>query len=467
MTKAFPDHKIVTLEEMKEGGAKEIVTPEPTLKTCKLHEEKMKLFCFDCGCLICRDCTIKDHHSHNYEFVKKAAAEIKKKLSQHLVPLKEVKKDLLSAVKEVQTTKSKLEAKEQSMVGGVEKWCDELCQIIQQHKNELIAEVKNNITQKSGRLTGQEEHLSISCAVSDSVIEFTQHSMEHSTDAEIVCMYAGLKIQIDRELEEHRKKSLEEEPVEKDDVVLEVGGTEELKQLCQAKARITQIPLTASAERVSRTSDCVSPDFLSSHTPPKSSGRKRRSRVCSCPQRSASPMGENRDLSPESPKPFGRKGRSRGVCSSPQRSDSPMGEHRDLSPESPRPVRRKGRSRVCSSPQRSASPMGENRDLSPESPRPVRHKGCSRVCSSPQRSDSPMGEHRDLSPESPRPVRHKGRSRVCSSPQRSDSPIVEHRDLSPESPRPVSKAQYNRSIMAGRVRSKTKMSDPCVRMSVH
>ena len=201
------------------------------------------------------DCTIKDHRDHNYEFVKKAAPGVKKKLSQHLVPLKEVKKDLLSAVKEVQTAKSKLEAKEQFMVGGVEKWCDELCHIIQQHKNELIAEVKNNITQTSGHLTGQEEDLSMSCAVSDSVIEFTQHSMEHLTDAEIMCMYAELKIQIDRELEEHRKKSLK--PVKKDDVVLEVGGTEELMQLCQTKARITHIPLTASAERLSRTSYCV------------------------------------------------------------------------------------------------------------------------------------------------------------------------------------------------------------------
>ena len=246
MKMIFPDHKITTLEALKEGGAKEIVTPEPTFQTCQMHEEMMKLFCFDCGCLICRDCTIKDHHGHNYEFVKKAAPEVKKNLSQHLVPLKEVKKDLLSAVKEVQTAKFKLEATEQSMVGGVEKWCDELCQIIQQHKNGLIAEVKSNITQKSGRLICQEERLSISCAVSDSVIEFTQHSMEHSTDAEIVCVYAELKSRIDKEIEEHRQKNLE--PVEKDDVALEVGGTEELEKLCQTTARITFLKPPAQVE---------------------------------------------------------------------------------------------------------------------------------------------------------------------------------------------------------------------------
>ena len=237
MKMIFPDHKITTLEGLKEGGAKEIVTPEPTFQTCKMHEEKMKLFCFDCGCLICRDCTIKDHRDHNYQFVKKAAPEIKKKLSQHLEPLKDVKKDLVSAVKEVQTTKSKLETKEQSMVGGAEKWCDELCQIIQHHKKQLVAEVKNKISQKTGSLGGQEKGLSISCAGADSVIEFTQHCMEHSTDAEIMCMYSELQSRINQEIEEHRQKNIE--PVEEDDVALEVGGTEELKKLCQTTARIT------------------------------------------------------------------------------------------------------------------------------------------------------------------------------------------------------------------------------------
>ena len=105
MPVAFPNHKIVTLEELKEGRAKEIVTPEPSLKMCKFHEQPMNIFCFDCDCLICRDCTIKDHHGHNYEFVKKAAPEVKKKLSQQLEPLKGVKNDMMCAVEDVRITK--------------------------------------------------------------------------------------------------------------------------------------------------------------------------------------------------------------------------------------------------------------------------------------------------------------------------------------------------------------------------
>ena len=246
LKKLFPNHKISTIEELKEGGAKEIVTPEPTLQTCKEHEQQMNIFCFDCGCLICRDCTIKDHHGHNYEFVKKAASQVKKGLSQHLQPLREIKDGLMCAVKEVRTTRSELEAEGHAVVARIETLCDELCQIIQHRKKQLVTEAEGKIAQKSGGLTGQEKQLSTSCAGADSVIEFTQHCMEHLTDDEIMCMHVELQSRIDRAIEEQQKAGNSLEPVEEVDVTVDVSFAEELKQLCQTKARITQIPLDPS-----------------------------------------------------------------------------------------------------------------------------------------------------------------------------------------------------------------------------
>ena len=240
--KVFAGHKTSSLDKLKEGGAREFITPEPTLQTCKEHEQPMNIFCFDCGCLICRDCTIKDHHGHNYEFVKKAASEAKKMLNQHLQPLRDIKDGLLCAVKEVRTTRSEMEAEGHAVVGRIETLCDELCQIIQHRKKQLVMEAEGKITQKLGGLTGQEKQLSASCAGADSVIEFTQHCMEHLTDDEIMCMHADLQSRIDRAIEE-QKAGNSLEPVEEVDVSVDVSFAEELKQLCQTKARITQVPL--------------------------------------------------------------------------------------------------------------------------------------------------------------------------------------------------------------------------------
>ena len=244
--KVFAGHKTSSLDNLKEGGAREFITPEPTLQTCKEHEEKMKIFCLDCGCLICRDCTIKDHHGHNYEFVKKAASQVKKGLSQHLQPLREIKDGLMCAVKEVRTTRSELEAEGHAVVARIETLCDELCQIIQHRKKQLVTEAEGKIAEKSGGLTGQEKQLFTSCAGADSVIEFTQHCMEHLTDDEIMCMHVELQSRIDRAIEEQQKAGNSLEPVEEVDVTVDVSFAEELKQLCQTKARITQIPLDPS-----------------------------------------------------------------------------------------------------------------------------------------------------------------------------------------------------------------------------
>ena len=245
--RVFAGHKTSSLDKLKErGAAREFITPEPTFQTCKEHEEKLKIFCFDCGCLICRDCTIKDHHGHNYEFVKKAASQVKKGLSQHLQPLREIKDGLMCAVKEVRTTRSELEAEGHAVVARIETLCDELCQIIQHRKKQLVMEAEGKIAEKSGGLTGQEKRLSTSCAGADSVIEFTQHCMEHLTDDEIMCMHVEIQNRIDRAIEEQQKAGNSLEPVEEVDVTVDVSFAEELKQLCQTKARITQIPLDPS-----------------------------------------------------------------------------------------------------------------------------------------------------------------------------------------------------------------------------
>ena len=81
MKKQFPGHKVSTLEELKEGGAEEILIQEPSHEACKVHKQPMSMYCYDCDTLICRDCTIKDHRDHNYEFVLVAAPKTKKKCS--------------------------------------------------------------------------------------------------------------------------------------------------------------------------------------------------------------------------------------------------------------------------------------------------------------------------------------------------------------------------------------------------
>ena len=129
--KVFTGHKVSTLEELKEGGAKEIVaaksTPPPM---CKVHDEQAKIYCYDCKSLICRDCVVKDHRDHEYEFVKKAAPETKKKLMEHLTPLSEIQAGIQNAVKNVEGAKAEIVAMDESLTASIKRSFQELRDIL-------------------------------------------------------------------------------------------------------------------------------------------------------------------------------------------------------------------------------------------------------------------------------------------------------------------------------------------------
>ena len=79
-----------TLEELKKGGAKFVSLKESLPPKCLEHDKTMKMFCFNCDCPICRDCTLIDHNRHSYNFLKKCATETRKTLRDLHTPLKRV-----------------------------------------------------------------------------------------------------------------------------------------------------------------------------------------------------------------------------------------------------------------------------------------------------------------------------------------------------------------------------------------
>ncbi|KAM4568039.1 uncharacterized protein trim33l [Fundulus diaphanus] len=59
------------------------------IKFCRTHpSEELKLFCFTCCLLTCRDCQLADHQNHRFDFVSKAVEKVKKQLDACMQPIK-------------------------------------------------------------------------------------------------------------------------------------------------------------------------------------------------------------------------------------------------------------------------------------------------------------------------------------------------------------------------------------------
>ena len=117
----FAGHEVANLDDLRKGGAKNIPFKERHPRKCAEHHSKLKLFCFDCDCLICRDCAIIGHKEHRFESLNKCAPQSRKTLQDSLATLEKVR----DKIEGVQKTLTSEQAK-------VDRQVKEVCRSIQQ-----------------------------------------------------------------------------------------------------------------------------------------------------------------------------------------------------------------------------------------------------------------------------------------------------------------------------------------------
>ena len=242
----FLTHEVASLDDLKHGRAEPIPVKEPPTKKCLVHEETLTIYCYDCASLICRDCTVKDHRDHNFEFTKKAAPDEKTKLLEEMQPLKEVHAKLTSTVEHIQTTKLEVEAQNDSVINIIKTSFKELHDILDKCEKDLMEEAGAVVQEKVNKLSVQEKSLSLASAEVQSVIDYTERSVRHSTDNEVMSMHTEMRKTIEQKIEEHSKSGRNLEPVEEADMWVEVRCSEALQQLCQTQAIITKLCIDPS-----------------------------------------------------------------------------------------------------------------------------------------------------------------------------------------------------------------------------
>ena len=239
MKAAFDGHKIVSIDQLLKIKAEELVPKNQAHSKCEVHGELLKIYCFDCDKLICRDCTVKDHKDHNIEFNNVAADNKKKELMESLKPLREVEDSLSGVLEEVSHTECEVEAQGDSVANTIETSFEELHTILETRKQQLLVEAGRRVREKMEKLKGQEENLSIASAEVRSVIDYTEQCVRLCSDDEVMSMHTEISQRIKEEVEEHDKPGNRLEPVEEADMGVEVRCAETLQLLCQ-KAKITR-----------------------------------------------------------------------------------------------------------------------------------------------------------------------------------------------------------------------------------
>ena len=234
--KVFAGHNVVTLQELKEGGAKVIPLKEAPPSMCKDHDEPLKLFCFDCNHLICRDCIIRDHAGHKFEFVKKSASQYKKTLKESLALLAEIQTNLSAATREVEKVEGEVSEQNKVIAGTIEQSFKQLHEILCMREKQLLNRASELKQQKLDNLGAQKKSFALATSEIQGLVEFIERSVENATDEEFMSLQQHIQEQIQEQCEKH--KCIDLIPAEVANVGVRVTCAEGISDLCQKNAEV-------------------------------------------------------------------------------------------------------------------------------------------------------------------------------------------------------------------------------------
>ena len=207
--KVFAGHVVSSLEELKKGGVKNIPLKNAPPRKCAEHDKKLKLFCFDCECLICRDCTIIDHVGHKFEFVNKCAPESRQTLRESLAPLQKVQADLAEAEKRLVSEEAKVGRQEEEVCRSIRRSFEQLKAVLERREAELVGKVGWLAQEKKNALAAQKTVLHVAQKEIQLLAEFLERNVESTSDQDLMSICTQLQSKVEEEEKRHQQLSLE------------------------------------------------------------------------------------------------------------------------------------------------------------------------------------------------------------------------------------------------------------------
>ena len=208
--RAFEGHKVESLHDLKRGGVAHVPPKEAPPTKCPEHVEPMTIFCFDCNCLICRDCVLYDHREHKSDFVKKCATEARKTLRDSLTPLRKIQANITGADnKKLAGTEAQVGSQEENVCKSIRQSFRQLKAVLEQRETKLVKKVLTLAQEKKDALMVQRKGLQMAHTEIQSLVEFVERNVENTSDQDLMDILSQLQSKVEEGEKRHQQLSLD------------------------------------------------------------------------------------------------------------------------------------------------------------------------------------------------------------------------------------------------------------------
>ena len=196
--KFYSDHVVVKIEQLGDDKPVRVKTPKPM--KCKIHrEEQLKIYCFTCEELICRDCTVIDHKDHQYEFVVTYAPRIKQDIERNLGSLEEAQEKLLEVKTSLESVQMSSHNHKVVIEDEIKRSCSRITKIVEEYHRELLDQVHSKVNDNLTSLTTRETSLEVSVEEVQGVVRLVRNATSSGSEEEVVSVHKQLQEKIKEE----------------------------------------------------------------------------------------------------------------------------------------------------------------------------------------------------------------------------------------------------------------------------
>ena len=216
--KELSTHKVISLEQLK-SDATEMVSPTKKTLYCSKHPGKeLDLFCETDKELICRDCIVKTHRDHQYDFVNEAFPKHRDAIVSHLEPVRQQLNTVNKAVQGLGAVQDQIMDQRAAIEANIQRKVRQLHEAIEVRKTELIGELDKMTQQKLKTLSIQRDELELVQTRLNSCLQFVNDSLKTGSEGEILAMEKPVVQQVKEMCAEYDPNKLQ--PCEQADMAL-------------------------------------------------------------------------------------------------------------------------------------------------------------------------------------------------------------------------------------------------------
>ena len=192
----YNTHQIVTIQSVQADAAS-FIPPKKKVLYCQKHKEKLlEIFCDTCNELICSNCTIRLHQGHQYDVASDTFTKHKQEITDQLKPIKRHQATVNTALHSFDARSKEIQDQRETNQADIHKRINELQQVLEQRRTELIGQLDQLTQHKLKTLAAQRDQVDLLHTQLASCLEYVEGSLKTGTQEEILGMKGSLLQQI-------------------------------------------------------------------------------------------------------------------------------------------------------------------------------------------------------------------------------------------------------------------------------